>query len=381
MPNSSNTPVTNRGPKPKVQRGRPKKGTKKKHFTPKKPYQSYPLTAVAGGQWVKRISGKLFYFGRWAKTVNGKLERLPDDGWKEALALYEAQAADLHAGRTPRPEAKKGELTVADMCNSFLAAKFLLVQSEELKPATFQEYKTTCERLTAAFGRDTPVDNLQPIDFQSLRVKLRQTLCLSGVGGQIGKIKSVFKHAKKSDLVPDDFKKPKKAVLRKERAKGGKKLFTREEVLEILNGRKVDDETTIPGAEGQLKAMVLLGINCGLGNTDISELQFQHLDIVKGWMDFPRPKTGVDRKSKLWKETCEVIQECIDNRPEPICKWQLKTRAPGGENWQLKSEAHNRAVGVICEDGGVSRYLPQIHTEAQECMPICNSGPKSVAGC
>lgn len=63
------------------------------------------------------------------------------------------------------------------------------------------------------------------------------------------------------------------------------------------------------------------------------------------------------------------------------CKWQLKTRAPGGENWQLKSEAHNRAACEIWEDGGGSRYLSSIRTEAQECTQTCNSGPKSVAGC
>ena len=49
------------------------------------------------------------------------MERLPGDGWKEALDLYKAQADDLHAGRTPR--VKGDGLTIADLCNRFLTAK------------------------------------------------------------------------------------------------------------------------------------------------------------------------------------------------------------------------------------------------------------------
>jgi len=87
----------------------------------------------------------------------------------------------------------------------------------------------------------------------------------------------------------------------------------------------------------------------------------------------------------------EVTQRCgqrherVPHRTEPRfghqCKWQPKIRAPGGENWHLKSSAHRCAAGEICEDGGDSRYLPQIRTEAEECTLTWINGPKSVAGC
>jgi hypothetical protein len=51
---------------------------------------------------VKKIRGKLHYFGKWAKRVDGILTRVDGDGWKEALEEYKKVADDLHAGRPPR---------------------------------------------------------------------------------------------------------------------------------------------------------------------------------------------------------------------------------------------------------------------------------------
>src|SRR5262249_36100267 len=69
---------------------------------PKKADPDFPLTPHASGAWQQKIRGKIYYFGKWARRINGKLERVPGDGWEEALALYKSQADDLHAGRTPR---------------------------------------------------------------------------------------------------------------------------------------------------------------------------------------------------------------------------------------------------------------------------------------
>ena len=75
---------------------------------PAKPYAKFPLTPHAGGAWQKKIRGKIKYFGRWGRVVKGTMERLPGDGWKDALELYKAKADDLHAGRTPRVNRNAG---------------------------------------------------------------------------------------------------------------------------------------------------------------------------------------------------------------------------------------------------------------------------------
>jgi integrase len=95
-------------------------------------------------------------------------------------------------------------------------------------------------------------------------------------------------------------------VLRQARAEKGPRLF------EAADLRKIIDAAAVP-----LKAMVLLGINCGLGNSDCAKLRFRNLDLKRGWLHFPRPKTGIDRHCPLWPETVRAVKEAIALRPEP----------------------------------------------------------------
>jgi integrase len=98
-------------------------------------------------------------------------------------------------------------------------------------------------------------------------------------------------------------------------------------VLGALDGKQVtlkepDEETGKPvkvklPARPVLRAMVLLACNGGLGNTDLSEMTFDHVDLDSGWVDYPRVKTGVERRFPLWPETLEAVKLAIAERPEP----------------------------------------------------------------
>jgi integrase len=60
--------------------------------------------------------------------------------------------------------------------------------------------------------------------------------------------------------------------------------------------------------------MILLALNCGLGNADIGRLKGSHLDLERGWLDFPRPKTGIARRCPLWPETVAAIRAVLGVR-------------------------------------------------------------------
>jgi integrase len=63
--------------------------------------------------------------------------------------------------------------------------------------------------------------------------------------------------------------------------------------------------------------MILLGVNCGFGNNDCATLPQTALDLEGGWINFPRPKTGIERRCPLWPETVEGLRQALAKRPTP----------------------------------------------------------------
>jgi integrase len=301
---------------------------------PKKPYPDFPLTPHASGAWQKKIRGKIHYFGKWAKRVNGQLVRIEGDGWKEALELYKSQAEDLHAGRTPRV---KGEgLTVAELCNRFLTAKLRKRNAGELGARMFEEYRETTDLIVAAFGKERLVDDLAADDFERLRAEMAERWGPVRLGNGVTRVKSVFKYGADNGLIEkavrygSEFRKPDRAVLRKHRAKNGERMLEAGELrrmLDALSGKEVgtgrtDEETGKQGTvklrpDPALRAMILLGVNAGFGNNDVATLPLSALDLSRGWLNFPRPKTGIARRCPLWPETAAALREALMNRPAP----------------------------------------------------------------
>src|SRR5207249_1666524 len=66
-----------------------------------------------------------------------------------------------------------------------------------------------------------------------------------------------------------------------------------------------------------MKAMVLLGINAGFGNTDVANLPLFALDLERGWVDYPREKTAIGRRCPLWPETIAALRTAAAERPDP----------------------------------------------------------------
>jgi integrase len=61
--------------------------------------------------------------------------------------------------------------------------------------------------------------------------------------------------------------------------------------------------------------MILLGANCGFGNSDCGTLPLSAIDLDRGWGNYPRPKTGIARRCPLWPETIAALQEWLRVRP------------------------------------------------------------------
>jgi integrase len=269
----------------------------------KKPRPDFPLFPHQSGRWAKKVLGKFAYFGKVADDPQGKT----------AIELWLAQRDDLLAGRKPRVP---GEfVTVADLCNRFLSAKRLQLDTGDISARSWGDYYNTCEAVVSEFGRNRAAEDLRSDDFAALRKSLAKRNGPVRLGNEIQRVRSLLKWAFDSELIDKpvrtgpDFRKPKKHVIRKARVQKGAKMFEAEECRAILDA-----------ADPPLRAMAFLGLNCGLGNNDCGSLREYHLDLSSAWLDYPRPKTGIDRRCPLWPETVHALTAAIAVRPSAVDK-------------------------------------------------------------
>jgi site-specific recombinase XerD len=257
-----------------------------------KPYKSFPLTPHKSGQFCKKIKGKIYYFGKI-------------DDPEAALRRYHEHANGLHAGKISQID-RSGELTIAELANKFLAAKERKRASGDIEAATFVEYHRDCELMVKHFGRHQEVTAITRKDLADFRDFLAKGVNATTLNNRVGNARSIFKFAYDEELIDrplrfgEDFRRPEKRLLRRAKADAGRMHFHADEIRRVLDA-----------APPVLRAMVLLGINAGLGNTDIGNLPASCLDLERGWLDYARVKTGVPRRCPLWPETVEAVEHAV----------------------------------------------------------------------
>jgi integrase len=255
---------------------------------PEKPYPEFPLFAHANGRWAKKIRQRLHYFGKW-------------DNWQAAYEKYEYEIPFLLQGKTPPPRDQEA-LNVDGLVNGYLEHQDNRVLTGELSKRSWNDLKRVGELLIKHLGRRTTIESLRPSDFDRLRAKLAEGKTLVTLNNEIGRCRCFFNYAYKAELIDRpvrmgvSFTKPTKKALRKERQAKPPKMFTLDELRTIYHA-----------AGQQMRCFMLLALNGGLGPSDIGHMEGRH---IKGeWIDYPRPKSTVERRFPLWKETREAIEK------------------------------------------------------------------------
>lgn len=265
--------------------------------TQTKPHPDFPLTFnKASRYWVKKILGTVHRFG-------------PRDADPQtALDEYLRVRDDLQAGR--KPTAKTDGVTVLHACNHFLTDRENRVVAKELTQRSWNEYKSCCELVVKEFGPNRLLTDLRPDDFGALRAKLSKKWGPTTVGNTVQRIRVWVNYLWQAGLIETplrigpSFKRPSKKVMRLHRQSKDAKLFTAAEIQALL-----------AIASTEMRAMLLLGINCALGNRDCGKLSTKHVNSE--WLDYPRPKTGIKRRCKLWPETLEALADVTAKRKPP----------------------------------------------------------------
>lgn len=260
----------------------------------------FPLFIHKGkGYWCKTVLGKHKYFGKVADDPSGQ----------KALKLWIAKKEWLLAGLEPPLDDGSGVTTVKSVCNAFMESKEATKDAGDLAQRTYDELYQTCKLFMGVVPPSTPAKVIGPIHFAKVLAAInRKCTSPNSRGKFIGQIKSVFKHAYDTGLLEHpanfgiSFAKPNAKAYRKHENAKGDQTFSSDQIKLLLKH-----------ADLNAKAMILLGINAGFLNTELSELP---RSAIKGdYLEWPRAKTCTFRRVKLWTETKAAIDAAIKAGP------------------------------------------------------------------
>ncbi|MEC8554070.1 MAG: hypothetical protein VXZ82_03595 [Planctomycetota bacterium] len=99
------------------------------------------------------------------------------------------------------------------------------------------------------------------------------------MGNEVTRVKTAFEWCYENRVIKEpvyfgsEFREPPRKAVRRHRRESGKKLFTAEDIWKLL------DEAGL-----HLRAMILLGINCGYGPHDCATLPLSAVDPRRAWI-------------------------------------------------------------------------------------------------
>ncbi len=241
----------------------------------------FPLSLHPTGQYCKKIKGKLYYFGT---------------DKQKALLRYMEQALALHTGKTPKPDSPGGDINIKTLCNLYLEFQESRMQQGELSARHFSDQIKSLGKFVRFLGQYRNMNEISALDLQNYKRKLINSYSSHHrINLNLAIMKALFHWARKNDVlqnIPNIDAVSKMKIIRQE-----KLTFTPEQIRILLVNTDL-----------QMRAMIWLGLNCGFGGTDCSELKWENIDFQNGRIHYPRGKTGVDRNLPLWSETMQALK-------------------------------------------------------------------------
>jgi integrase len=294
----------------------------------------FPLRPhIATGQWRKTIRGKDYYFG--------KLEN-----WKEALDRFTRERPFLERGQTPPPATGSDYrfTTVHQLATAFSEREKNRQQQNRISASQYNEMVAAIGLFNSYFGSATDPLAIDPTAWGKFRHWLENSVtnadgtsrkppAASTLKKMIGFIRSMSKWASHPDILlidrplrfGEEFPSVSKKTLRVEkhakRRSTGARCFTAEEIRRIFE--HLSERKKNSGAWSKyavvLESAVLLGLNGGFYQSDVSELPKSAINFDRGLIDFDRVKTrdeGIVRIVPMWDRTARAIRDALAVRPK-----------------------------------------------------------------
>lgn len=244
----------------------------------------FPLTLHKTGQYCKKIKGKIYYFGTDKQVAYQK---------------YIERASLLHLNQGKQcvlPDSENG-ISIKVLCNMYLDHQESRVSSGEIKARQYCDQARLLRSFVKFCGANLLALSTSTFVLQAYRKQLiKDAKAANTINNHISAVKAMFNWAQDNEIlgsIPNL-----KAIKKITSSRTDKHIFSDAEIKELLCF-----------ANQNLKAMILLGLNCGFGCTDCAELKWENIDFENARILFARTKTGVNRNLPLWQETVKALQK------------------------------------------------------------------------
>jgi integrase len=188
-------------------------------------------------------------------------------------------------------------MTLKQLCDMYLKYQYSKLQANDLTANHYNEQVGSLKKLMVFLGQNIEINEISTLDLQNYKRKIQKShVSVSRLNLHISIMKAIFHWARKNDIlehIPNID-----AVSRDKIVHNEKFTFDHDQITKLLSF-----------ADVKMRAMIWLGLNCGFGCTDCSELKWTDLDLINARVKLPRKKTGILRDLPLWPETIEAIKK------------------------------------------------------------------------
>ena len=256
-----------------------------------------PLTVTTSksGQvrYVKKIHGRQYYFGARGCTE------------QEALDDYLARKDGILAGRDPK---EHEGLSLEMAINNILYENKARMEKGDISEKHYLDHHAVSKYILETLPRQLGIATIGPKHFVLLRHGISKLAPITQKN-RLARISSIFRRAIKLKYLKeiddaDALKPPSARIIRLAKPE--------HEIVEPTQLRAL-----IEASNRNLRAALLLGLNCAYINCDVCRLTVDDANeaIESGWLGGRRQKTGVDRLASLWPETVVALQAVISSHP------------------------------------------------------------------
>ena len=261
------------------------------------PYAQY--TKVASGEYVHVGVGR----GECDCSTQAEATRAYREAERKYLEFMQLRERHQHV------EVAVADATVRDVAEKFLQGIEARYQRGEVSASHFSKVTSFVQNFAAYVGTERLFRTVMELELNDFRNHILSLPLSDPKSFSKGKpirpatardilwtVKSLYQWAYELRLceLPRNLKSFSKCPLPQPQIK----TYSIEEVRRLWDA-----------ADQRLRCFMALALNCGYGQTDISDLKVSDVEWEKGIIDRLRSKTGVRQRHKLWPITLELLQK------------------------------------------------------------------------